>query len=296
MMHEQALLGEMEVLHEMPGLLEGPLWDEASQSLLFTDASGGGVWRIDPASRALDCVVPHRRGVGGLAAHADGGLVLAGKDVIWRRGEDRAVLIANDPAWGLNRFNDLTTDGAGRVYAGALDYDPEQPDRARNPGRLFLVDLDGTVRQVDDGLAVPNGIAVSPAGDLLYLADTAERVIWVYDVDQYGDLHRRRAYGAFGEGEPDGLAVDGDGALWVAVRSPGSVSVYAGGERAACFDVHSHPTSLCFGGPDLRDLYLTTAGGMSKDGAIVGQVCKLRAPVAGLPCTPARVRATGEGQ
>ena len=288
--------GPIELLHEAPGLFEGPLWDQASATLLYTDAAGGGVWRIDPATRENTCVVPHRKGIGGLAAHAAGGLVMAGKDVIWRRGEERAVIIPNDPAWGLNRFNDITTDAAGRVYAGALDYDPEQPDRAGNPGRLFVADLDGSFRQVDDGLGVPNGLATSPAGDLLYLADTRARTIWVYDVDARGDLHHRRPFGDFGEGEPDGLAVAEDGSLWVAVRSPGSLSVFVDGQRVATFAVHSHPTSLCFGGADLRDIYLTTSGGTGRDGAIVGQVCKLRAPVAGLPCASARVPVPGGAQ
>ncbi|WP_397589151.1 SMP-30/gluconolactonase/LRE family protein [Sphingorhabdus sp.] len=288
-MIENLARGDVELLYEAPGLFEGPLWDQTSGTLIYTDASGGGVWRIDPTTCNNECVVPHRKGIGGLAAHSEGGFIMAGKDVIWRRGEDRGVLIANDPAWGLNRFNDLTTDPAGRVYAGALDYDPEQPDRPRNPGRLFVVDLDASVRQVDDGLGVPNGIAISPAGDLLYLADTSARMIWVYDIDSRGDLHGRRSYGEFGDGEPDGLAVDVNGALWVAVRSPGSLSVYAGGERVARYEVHSHPTSLCFGGSDLRDIYLTTSGGIGKDGNGVGQVYRLRAPVAGLACAPARV-------
>lgn len=290
----QGALGILELLHEGPGLFEGPLWDAATSTLLFTDASGGGVWRCDPnfcsTGNPVECVIPHRKGVGGLAAHASGGLIMPGKDVIWRRGEDRATLIANDPAWGLNRFNDISTDRLGRVYAGALDYDPEQPDKPRNPGRLFIVALDGSVRQVDEGLGVPNGIATSPAGDLLYLADTSGRTVWVYDVDAHGDLHNRRPYGEFGDGEPDGLAVAVDGSVWVAVRSPGSLAVFAGGKRVKQFAVHTHPTSLCFGGADMRDLYMTTSGGTGKDGGIVGQVLKLRSPVAGLLRMPAQVR------
>jgi D-xylonolactonase len=294
----QGELGILELLHEGAGLFEGPLWDAGTNSLLFTDASGGGVWSLDPGlvstgNPAL-CVVPHRKGVGGLAAHAAGGLVMPGKDVIWRHGERRATLIANDPAWGLNRFNDITTDSLGRIYAGALDYDPLQPDKPCNPGKLFVVDLDGSVREVDDGLGVPNGIATSPDGKLLYLADTSERAIWVYDVDAQGDLSGKRRFGEFGDGEPDGLAVAVDGSVWVAVRSPGSIGVFANGQRIKQFDIHSHPTSLCFGGANMRDLYMTTAGGTDKEGLIVGQVWKMRAPVAGLVCSPARVT-LGEG-
>jgi len=290
---DAAALGVMTVLEERPALFEGPLWDASTGTLLYTDAAGGGVWRVDPANRAITCVVPHRKGVGGLAAHAAGGLILSGRDVIWRRGEERAVLIANDPAWGLNRFNDIGTDPAGRLYAGALDYDPAGPDRPRNPGRLFVVDLDGTVRQVDDGLGVPNGIATSPDGGVLYLADTAARTIWTYDIDRHGDLHRRRAHVAFIEGEPDGIAMASDGTLWVAVRDPGSISVFSGGALQIRFDEHSHPTSLCFGGPDGRDLYLTNSGSVGSDRAPVGQVCKLRSPVAGQPRTPARIALAG---
>lgn len=296
----QGGLGVPELLYEGAGLLEGPLWDSGTNTLLFTDASGGGVWRVDPAFAAagnpLECVIPHRKGVGGLAAHEAGGLVLPGKDVIWRHGDNRITLIANDPAWGLNRFNDITTDSFGRIYAGALDYDPLQPDKPRNPGKLFVVDLDGAVREVDDGLGVANGIASSPDGKLLYVADTSERTIWVYDVDARGDLHAKRRFGAFGDGEPDGLAVAVDGSVWVAVRSPGTIGVFADGVRVRQYNVHSHPTSLCFGGADMRDLYVTTSGSTGKDGSVIGQVWKFRAPVAGLPCTPAKVALLGNGR
>ena len=286
-------LGELAVLEERPALFEAPLWDGASGTLLYTDAAGGGIWRVDPASCAVSCEVPHRKGIGGIAAHAAGGLIMGGRDVIWRRGEERVVLIANDPAWGLNRFNDIGTDPSGRLYAGALDYDPAEPDRARNPGRLFVVDLDGAVRQVDNGLEVPNGIATSPDGSVLYVADTAARTVWAYDVDRHGDLHRRRAHIAFSQGEPDGIAMASDGTLWVAVRDPGSLSVFSGSSVVARLEVHTHPTSLCFGGADLRDLYLTTSGSFGAHGTPVGQVCKLRAPVAGQPRTPARMALEG---
>lgn len=104
-MIENLSLRNVELLHEAPGLFEGPLWDQGTSTLIYTDASGGGVWRIDPTTCSNECIVPHRKGIGGLAAHAEGGLIMAGKDVIWRRGEERAVLIANDPAWGLNRLD-----------------------------------------------------------------------------------------------------------------------------------------------------------------------------------------------
>ena len=290
---DAAALGTLAVLEERPALFEAPLWDEGTGTLLYTDAAGGGVWRVDPSSHAVSCVVSHRKGIGGIAAHAFGGLIMGGRDVIWRRGEERVVLIANDPAWGLNRFNDIGTDPAGRLYAGALDYDPAEPDRPRNPGRLFVVDLDGSVRQVDDGLAVPNGIATSPDGGVLYLADTAARAVWAYDVDSHGDLHRRRTQIAFSEGEPDGIAMASDGALWVAVRDPGSISVFSDGALQLRFEAHTHPTSLCFGGADLHDLYLTTSGSTGPDGGLVGQVCKLRSPVAGQRRTPARIALAG---
>lgn len=291
-------LGEVELLHEAPGLFEGPLWDPATSTLLYSNATDGGVWRVDPSNRANSLIVPNRKGIGGLTAHASGGLVMSGREVIWRRGEERAVLIPNDPSWGLNRFNDICTDDAGRVYAGTLDFDPARPNGPNNPGKVFVADLDGSFRQLDDGIRVPNGMATSPNGKLLYLADTAAHTVWVYDVDSRGDLHRRRPYVEFEEGEPDGLAVAVDGSLWVAVREHGSVSVFssdgAGSRLVSRFVPHAHPTSLCFGGADLRDLYLTTADDSHGLGAIVGQVYRMRSPVAGLPCAPARVPIEGE--
>jgi D-xylonolactonase len=289
---EPELIGEGVLLCETSGLFEAPCWDGASAGAFYSVADDGGVWRYDTVRSVVEPEIPHRKGVGGMALHSAGGFVVSGRDVIWRRGDDRRVVIANDPTWGLNRFNDLCTDPAGRVYAGALDYDPAEPQRQPNPGKLLVADLDGSVRIVDEGMLVANGLGVSPGGETLYLADTAARAIYAYTVDGRGDLGPRRRLVELAEAEPDGLAVAADGSIWVALREPGSISVFApDGRPLARLVPHAHPTSLCFGGSDLRDIYMTTSD--SSSGRSQGQFWRLRANVAGLPRSPARVPVGG---
>ncbi|MGH7856883.1 MAG: SMP-30/gluconolactonase/LRE family protein, partial [Candidatus Binatia bacterium] len=105
----------MEELTSGYGLVEAPRVD-ASDNLYFSDVLGGGVYRRSPDG-TIDTVVPKRRGVGGLLLHADGGVVVSGRNVAHvRNGETRVLLEVN----GVLGFNDMTSDAEGRVYAGSL--------------------------------------------------------------------------------------------------------------------------------------------------------------------------------
>src|SRR5262245_14607313 len=108
---------QFEVLASGYGLVEGPN-EDAAGAIVFSDVLGGGVHRVDP-SGAVSTVVPKRRGVGGIALHADGGVVCSGRDIVHvRDGVTRTLFgIPGLPGW-----NDLCTDAAGRVYAGALRF------------------------------------------------------------------------------------------------------------------------------------------------------------------------------
>ena len=133
----------METLAYGYGLAEAPVWvppehelaDHVDGALVFSDVLGGGVHRWSPAS-GVTTIVPKRRGVGGVALHADGGLVVSGRDLQHvRSGEIRTLLTLD----GVTGFNDLTTDAGGRVYAGALRFNPfagEQPV----PGEIWQLD------------------------------------------------------------------------------------------------------------------------------------------------------------
>src|SRR5580658_9868471 len=195
------------------GLVEAPVWDPA-KGLYFSDVLNGGVWLLDRAGE-VSPVVPKRRGVGGMALHAEGGLIVGGRNIAWvgADGETR-VLLAPDAIPGAIGFNDLTTDAAGRIYVGSLAYrvfaDPPKP------GFLHVIDLDGSMRTLSDGIVLTNGLGVSPDGKRLYHSD-ARAGVRVYDVAADGSVAPWREFANLGERRtPDGMKVACDGSVWVA--------------------------------------------------------------------------------
>ena len=137
----------MEKLVDGYGLIEGPVWDP-ERGLLFSDVIFGGVFCLDTAGQHVSTIFEHRRGIGGMSLHADGGLVVSGRNLAYKAfaGGDTVTLIEQDEGAGIVGFNDITTDAAGRVYAGSLGASPVFDDgREPRVGNLYLVDLDGDV-------------------------------------------------------------------------------------------------------------------------------------------------------
>jgi gluconolactonase len=279
----------MEALATGYGLIEGPVWDDA-RGLLFADVLNGGVRALAPDA-TLSLLVPKRRGVGGMALHADGGLVMSGRDVIYQgfeANQPRGLLQADvtDVAVG---FNDLTVDPAGRVWVGTLAFRPVLGDEMR-PGHLHVIELDGSVRTVSDQITLSNGLGFSPDARRLYHSDSLAHLVRVYDLDEDGELVGWRPFAEVSGGIPDGLAVAEDGSVWVALAEGGRVLGFEpdGTLRQEISVPLPFVTSLCFGGEDLRDLFVVTgaSGGPSDD---CGTVYRLPAPVPGLPVPLARV-------
>jgi gluconolactonase len=271
------------------GLIEGPVWDSA-RGLYFSDVSNGGVHWLDRAG-SVSLVVPKRRGIGGMALHAKGGLVLGGRDIVhvMPDGSTRSLL-SLDAIPGATGFNDLTTDEAGRIYVGSLAFRVFGGE-APKPGHLHVIDLDGSMRTLSDGVLLTNGLGFSPDGRRLYHSDARAGLVRVYDVNADGSVGPWRTFASLGpNGVPDGLKVTNDGSVWVADAHGGRVAVFDanGGHRQDVAVPLPMVTSLCFGGDDLRDLYIVTGsrGGPSED---CGSIFVTRVDVAGLPLAPARV-------
>lgn len=282
----------MDTLARGYGLVEGPVW-LPGRGLAFSDVLNGGVYCVDVDGR-VETLFEHRRGIGGIARHAAGGLVVSGRNVSYKPfdGSATTVLLDRDPEAGNVGYNDLTTDTAGRIYAGSLGSSPVfADDRDPAAGDLWLIDLDGSARIVAGDIWLTNGLGFSPDGDFLYHSDSAVRTVWRYPVAGNGDLGPRDAFVTTESGVPDGLAVAVDGSVWVALAGGGhGVAVFAADGSARDFVRIPEPmcTSLCFGGDDLRDLYVVS-GSEGSDGDAAGAVHRVRAPVAGCPVAPARV-------
>jgi D-xylonolactonase len=275
------------------GLLEGPLWTPSG--LLVADATVGGVLRLTD-SGLTETVIEHRRGIGGMALHAGGGLVISGRNVAVKGllGSDDTetrVLRDNDPSNGVVGYNDLTVDAHGRVYVGSLGFVASESRDADKPGQLFCIDLDGSSRVVAEDVLLTNGLGFSPDGSLLYHADTLRSTVNVYDVDDRGGLGPKRTFVTVGDdGHPDGLAVDAAGNVWVALPHSGEVGCFdPGGERFASVRIDvPMVTSLTFGGDDLRDLYIVSGSeGLESDRG--AGLFKARVETPGTPAAICRV-------
>ena len=280
----------MERLAQGYGLIEGPVW-VPGRGLLFSDVHGGGVYCLD-ADGAVTTLFPHRRGIGGMALHEAGGMVVGGRNIAFKSfdGGDTVVLLDRDAAHGNVGYNDLTTDSAGRIYAGSLG-SPVFEAGEQIAGNLYLIDLDGSSRIVGRDVLLTNGLAFSPDGRTLYHADSRRQTIFRYAVADNGDLGEKTPFAQTETGAPDGLAVAEDGSVWVAVAGGGVVSVFeASGTLRRSLDVPlPMVTSVCFGGNDLQMLYVVT-GSDGSGGERNGTVYRCRVEVAGLPVPLAKVK------
>jgi sugar lactone lactonase YvrE len=240
---------------------EAPRWIDGR--LVFVDLLSGVLYENDgrresPARRMHSLPVP-LGAVAPVAGSPGAWIVAAGRGI--------AVLSATGhldwlgrPARGGSaprRMNDGGCDPSGRFWACCTAWDTT-PDA----GALFRVDHDGTVIQVLDGLTIPNGPAFTRDGTRMYLADSHRRVVHQYSVEPVtGDLGEGVLFRRFDAGSPDGMTVDVDGNLWVALWGCGEVRQYApdGAHRATVRVPARQPTAPCLGGPDGTTLYITTA-------------------------------------
>ncbi len=294
----------MERLAHGYGLVEGPVYSP-DHGLIFSDVLGGGVFAVNDAGEVRN-VFEHRRGIGGMSLHqagesaAAGGLIVSGRNISYKPfdGGPTLTVLDRDPEAGNVGYNDITADAAGRIYAGSLGSSPVFDD-GREPaaGSLHLIDLDGSSRVVAEGISLTNGLGFSPDGATLYHSDSRLQTVWRYDVRADGTLSEKTAFTKTTVGSPDGLAVAEDGSVWVALAGGSRVAVFApdGSERASIAVAQPMVTSVCFGGSDLRQLYIVT-GSDGAEGENAGSVFVEPVDVAGLPVGVARVRLPAESR
>ena len=281
------------------GLIEGPLWSPEAQlaadqphGLLFSDVLGGGVFAL-AADGSVQTLFEHRRGIGGMAWHQAGGVIVSGRNISYKSfaGGPTVLLLDRDEAGGNVGYNDLTTDSVGRIYAGSLGASPVFDDGLEPAsGDLHVIDLDRSSRQVAQDIALTNGLGFSPDGRTLYHSDTRRSTVHCYDVAANGDLGAKRTFVETDSGAPDGLAVAVDGSVWVALAGGSGVAGYSPeGRFLQLLGIpESLCTSVCFGGKGLADIYIVS-GSQAEPSDRVGAVYCCRAPVPGLPVPMARV-------
>jgi sugar lactone lactonase YvrE len=274
---------------------ETPIWDEAAGLLHWVDVFAGAVYSLDPAGDGVPRRFEHGAELGAVAPRASGGLVLgAGRSLVATDldGGNAETLVAVEPDRPHNRFNDCRVDPAGRFFCGTKT----NGDSAGSGGALYRIDADlrATVAIADTGLA--NGIGWSPDGTTLYFIDSPLQRLDAYEFDPAtGEVggHRTAAEIDPDDGLPDGLAVDAEGGVWVALVKGGMVRRYEADGRIDA-EVRlpvANPTCPGFGGPGLSTLYVTSAHLRSDpryadDNPLAGALFAVDVGVAGVPSPP----------
>jgi len=233
---------------------EGPVWDEDQQRLLWVDILPGLVHRFDPAT-GNDVVFGVGKPVGSASLRRGGGLVLAVEDGFalldpgWQRLDQVAVIEHPGPR---ARFNEGKCDPAGRFLAGTMAY-----DETAGAGSVYRLDPDFKVTKLLDGVTISNGMAWSADGATMYYIDTPTRGI------ETGQLANRRRVVDIpaAAGLPDGMTIDADGSLWVALWGGSAVHRYAPDGRldATVSFPATNITCPVFGGREFDRLYVTSA-------------------------------------
>jgi L-arabinonolactonase len=268
---------------------ESPTWSASEHALYWLDGRKDAIYRIDVQSGARsNWTTPAK--VNALGLRAAGGLIVAMKSGIATLDTASGAftqLVTPAPYTESMRMNDGKVDRAGRFWFGTM-----HDDAADASGHVYRLDRNGALATIDSGYAIPNGFAWSPDDRTLYLADSQLRTIYAYDFDAAsGEARNRRPFAQTAEGTmPDGATIDAEGYLWSANIGGWGIARFATDgtlDRRLELPVE-RPTSVIFGGDDLRTLFITTASRRLTPEQLVAQplagaILAIRLDVPGLP-------------
>jgi sugar lactone lactonase YvrE len=274
------------------GCGEGPLWHPDEKRVYWLDLEDGRMFRYDPLNGRHEQVYQGET-IGGFTIQEDGALLCCmthGAIRTWRDGVF-TTLMEEIPEERSTTFNDVIADPQGRVYCGTL------PTKDRL-GRLYRLDVDGTLTIMVEGIGCSNGMGFSLDHRAMYYTDSGVREIYRFDYDKAtGALANQRLFARLREdqGLPDGMTVDAEGCLWSARWDGGCVARYApDGTELSRIELPAKKVScVTFGGDDYGDMYITTAGGADKatGGWGAGALFRVCPGVRGLPEFRSRIRA-----
>jgi sugar lactone lactonase YvrE len=213
-------------------------------------------------------------------------LVVSGPESLILRLESDGSLVTHADLRGVSDkgWNEIVVDGRGNIYVngGGFNMMAGEPFA---PGIIALVKPEGSMRQVADGIAFPNGMAITPDNKTLIIAESYGKKLSAFDIAPDGSLSNRRVW-ADVDGPPDGICIDAEGAVWYAdVPNKKCVRIREGGEVLQTVNVDRGCFSCALGGPDRRTLFIAASewNGPSKmmDGSRNGQIVTAEAPASG---------------
>jgi sugar lactone lactonase YvrE len=249
-------MAEFKTLLKELVLVESPRWHD--DRLIFSDWGAGEVLavsldgtrelitRIDAMPFCLDRLPDGRM------------VIVAGEQLLVRSDGGTLSTYAELGTLSSNPWNDIVSDGRGNTYVNNIGFD--FPDGEFAPGFIALVSPDGKARQVAEGLAFPNGMAITPDNSTLIVAESWASVLTAYDIAPDGDLSNRRVWAELDGAAPDGICIDAEGAVWFA-EVPGRrcVRVAEGGEVLQTIACELGCFACMLGGPNGTTLFVTAA-------------------------------------
>lgn len=239
---------------------EGPIWDDIYQELIWIDVLSGKVFFYSPRDKGQRSIHLGQH-VGAVALDERHDLVIAVRDGIAQFSREsgeikyKSKIIQSEEI----RFNDGAVDPSGRFVVGSMAYEAE-----RNMGSLYSYTLDGHVKTLLTNVGISNGICWNLDATKMYYIDSLTQSVQIFDYDlSQGLMSNARTLIQFNsqDGTPDGMTSDVDGNLWIAMWGGAQVCVVSP-EGELIDRIHfpvSNVTSLAFAGPNLSDLYVTTA-------------------------------------
>jgi sugar lactone lactonase YvrE len=249
-------MAEFTTLLKDLALVESPRWHD--DRLVFSDWAAGEVLSVD-LNGARDLVTRIDAMPFCLDRLPDGRLlIVAGQQLLARESDGTLATYAELGAVSTKPWNDIVTDGRGNTYVNNIGFDFPAGEFA--PGLIALITPDGRVRQVADGLAFPNGMAVTPDNSTLIIAESYGGVLTAYHIAPDGDLTNHRVWADLHGAAPDGICIDAEGAVWFA-EVPGRrcVRVREGGEVLRTISSELGCFACMLGGPEGTTLFVTAA-------------------------------------
>lgn len=258
---------------------ESPLWDEKNRELLMVDIQGRRLRKIEwDTLKAKDIVLEQE--VGFVVLSEDGSVIAGAEDGVYRIADDGEFSRVSKPCKikGL-RFNDGKVAPDGRLYLGTFSRDKS--------AAFYRMEADGELIELFDGVGNSNGLDWSADGKQMYYNDTPTGKTEVFDFCD-GNLKNRRDVIEYTSGNPDGMTIDADGNLWVALWGSGLVACVNPISKKIIHKIElpvSQPASCAFAGDDLKSLVITTAAhGVSlRDEPLAGSVFVIKTEIQGMP-------------
>ncbi len=257
-------MAEFKVLLDGLMFTEGPRWHDGK--LYFSDMHAHKVMSVDLEGKA-QTIVEVPKWPSGLGWLPDGRMLIVSMTdrKLLRLDPDGLKTHADLDTLASFYCNDMVVDGNGRAYVGNFGYDLLSGE-PQKPAELIMVNPDGSARVAANGFDFPNGTVISPDGKTLVVGESMGHRLTAFTIQRDGSLTNRRPFADLGEAVPDGIALDAEGAIWVASpMSKEMLRVREGGMVAERLKFDTMPIACALGGPDRRTLFMLTSDSIDPD-------------------------------